>query len=263
MRTYRFHQFVRIERGPVNAAIIDLLTGSLFQVPVEVIDKFELGEVEDIAEFMEVAREEGLLIKIDTQNWIPVDTFEREVGVNEKYDVGIELHVEEGVDLNDILDRFKGYSISKLYFYGEKIPNTTLDKEIIELAEKNFEECIQQATIKGNFCKTQESLVRFNTRYNSCWGTMIAITADGKIRPCIHSQIEIGDINQDLENMRGLLDKFEPYWTLTKDRIETCRDCELRYICFDCREISFRESTRMYYPNPLCKYDPYEGKWDK
>ena len=261
-KTKRFHQFVRIERGPVNAAIIDLLTGNLFQVPVEVIDTFDSGDCRDIEEFVQVAREEKLIIEIDPGNWIPGDEFETELEANEIYDVGIELHVEEGVDLDNLLGRFKGYAVDKVYFYGQTIPKTGFNGIEIESAEKNFEQCVRQATKNGDFCKTRESVVRFNLRYNSCWGTVIAVTADGKIRPCIHSRTAIGDIDRDLDNIAGLLETFKPFWTCTKDKVKKCRDCELRHICFDCREIPMRHGKRMDAPNPLCGYNPYSGKWE-
>ena len=30
-------------------------------------------------------------------------------------------------------------------------------------------------------------------------------------------------------------DVFCRWWTLTKDEVDGCRDCALRYACFDCR----------------------------
>ncbi len=257
----RFHQFVRVERGPKNAAIIDFLTGNLFQVPVEVIDKFNSGNYREIDEFMQVVQDEKLIIEIDPANWIPAVEFEREIGKNEIYDTGIELHVAEGVDLEPALGKFRGYSINKIYYYGEALPDIGPYKEKIELAQINFEECLSRATIQGKFPRTREALVRFNSRYNSCRGTVIAITADGKIRPCIHSRIELGDISRDLDNVEDVIDKFEPYWTFTKDKVEKCKDCELRYICFDCREIAIRQNNCQNSPNPLCKYNPYTGEW--
>ena len=47
--------------------------------------------------------------------------------------------------------------------------------------------------------------------------------------------------------------EFKKYWTISKDKINVCKDCEFRYICTDCR--AFVESK---YDKPLkCGYDPY------
>jgi len=170
--------------------------------------------------------------------------------------------VADGMDLGTIIAKFKGYSINKIYYYGNQLPGLPYHQDIeIELAQADFEACRRRTTIQGTFPRTHETLVRFNARYNNCWGTVIAITADGKIRPCIHSRIELGDIGRDLDHIQDLIDRFEPYWTFTKDKVEKCDVCELRTICLDCREIAVRAHGRLDAPNPLCGYDPTTGEW--
>ncbi len=258
----RFHQFVRIERGPVNAAIIDLLTGTIFQVPKAVVDKFEAGSHRDIREFLEVVQKEKLVIEIDPLRWIPANDTELDESKKENQDIGLELHIEESVNLNEILQAFRRYPVYKIYYYGVEVPpdlNTNLE---VELKEKNFGRCVELADVTGNFGKSPEPIVCFNMRYNSCWGAAIAITSDGKIRPCIHSLIEIGTIEQDLDDIDSLLERMLPYWEYTKDKVERCRDCEFRYVCFDCREIAMRKNGEIDDPNPSCNYNPYTGDWE-
>ena len=56
--------------------------------------------------------------------------------------------------------------------------------------------------------------------------------------------------------------RFKKYWNITKDEISTCKDCEFRYICTDCR--SYTESPEDYYSKPLkCGYSPYTNKWEQ
>lgn len=59
-----------------------------------------------------------------------------------------------------------------------------------------------------------------------------------------------------------MLEKAKKYWLITKDRIKKCKDCELRYVCFDCREIVKRKTNDLYASNPYCKYNPYKGIWE-
>lgn len=60
---------------------------------------------------------------------------------------------------------------------------------------------------------------------------------------------------------------FKKYWSLTKDNIEVCKDCEFRYICTDCRaftEQSHSSNDGLDISKPLkCGYDPHTGKWQE
>ena len=259
----KFHQFIKVEMGPVNTAIIDLLTGNVFQVPNEVINQFDAGNYDDVNEFIKVAYEEFLIIDISPSRWIPVPPPQAKEDNTKKRDKSIELHIDEGIPVKKIMDAFKGFSISKIYYYSEEIPEDLNNLQALERKEKNFEKCRQQANVDGNFYKTHSSMVKFNMQYNSCWGSSIAITADGKIRPCIHSQIEVGDIETDLEDIDALFEKMEPFWRYNKDRVQRCSVCEFRYVCFDCREIAFRKTGDMDGTNPLCNYNPYTGEWEE
>jgi radical SAM protein with 4Fe4S-binding SPASM domain len=50
-------------------------------------------------------------------------------------------------------------------------------------------------------------------------------------------------------------------WEITKNQIEICKDCELRYICQDCRAYTIDENNK--YSKPLkCKYDQYQAVWN-
>ena len=99
----------------------------------------------------------------------------------------------------------------------------------------------------------------FNMRFNSCWGKKIAVTKDGKVRPCIYSEIIIADLKRS--QLRDIIEASKRYWDITKDKIDRCKDCELRFVCFDCREIPHRATNNLYAANPYCFYDPYQGIW--
>lgn len=86
------------------------------------------------------------------------------------------------------------------------------------------------------------------------------MSKDGFVKPCIYSSIKIARLrNNKFPN--ELERKLQYYWHINKDKIQKCKDCELRYICFDCREIPLRETGDLYSPSPYCKYDPYKGEW--
>ena len=45
------------------------------------------------------------------------------------------------------------------------------------------------------------------------------------------------------------------------DNIEICKDCEFRYLCFNCPEYNYIKTNDLYKKNPSCSYNPYSGKW--
>ena len=53
---------------------------------------------------------------------------------------------------------------------------------------------------------------------------------------------------------------YKKYGNIRKDQVETCRDCEYRYICNDCR--AYTRNDHLYGKPLKCKYDPYTGEWD-
>ncbi len=257
----KFHQFIEVEKGPVNSAVIDLLKGNVYQVENNVIDSFHNRAYEQIPGFMKAAAEEELMIEIAPGNWTPENDFTlpKNKWDDEDEDIKIQLHVEGGVDLQAVLERFGRYSISRLFFYGKEIPGNLAPGITIIKREKDFEKCVKAACVDGDFKRFAQSFYTFNKTLNSCWGNKIAITADGKIRPCIYSEVSIGDF--ETFPMDRLVKEMEQYWEITKDRVERCKDCELRYVCFDCREIARRQGGDLFAANPYCKYDPYKGTW--
>lgn len=75
-----------------------------------------------------------------------------------------------------------------------------------------------------------------NHEGHPCWDGKLAISADGGVYPCIMAWNEkIGDTHQ--QRLKDFIcnKSIELYWTLTKDKIDVCHECEFRYSCFDCR----------------------------
>ena len=202
--TEKFHQFIKLYRGPINTAIVDILSGNVFHAPNQTIDAFNAQAYEGIADFLDISRQESLLIAIGPDRWIPDVNLDIDEDREKDWGQNIELHIEEGLPIREILEAFQHHSLSRVYYYGPQLPADFALDPLFELKEKNFERCRARAAVDGNFCKIQESIVRFNMRYNSCWGSMIAITGDGNIRPCIHSETIVGHIEEE-----SLLDRHQ------------------------------------------------------
>lgn len=252
----RFHQFALLERGRVNTAVIDFLKKDIFQVENETIEKFEKGKYAEIPDFIKSLEKEGLILELDEQTWIPGISLETG-SVHEE--VPLVLEIEAGVDLELIYKKFQGINVSRIVYYGKETPGKILPFVDITRKDKDFEECVQYTRVDGDFTGIEENAYGFNKKYNSCWGQKVAVKKDGKVSPCIHSRVVVGDLKKD--DAETLVEKLEKYWKITKDHVEKCKDCELRYACFDCREIAWRAGGHLLAAPPHCQYDPYKGTW--
>ncbi len=255
MKVKTFHQFVVLERGPVNTAVINFLTGDVFQVENHLVEKLEKGQYDEISYFLDFLEKEDLIFEVNQGEWIPGIHFEEP-----KEDEDFQLEIEEGVDLALLYEQFKGFKVSRVIYTGKTLPEELPDFPEFVRQDGDFAYCMNLTSIDGNFKKINERFYGFNKHFNSCWGKKIAVTKDGRIRPCIFSQVIIGDLGD--RNIGDIVEKAKVYWTITKDKVEKCKDCELKYTCFDCRVIASEKGGHGLAANPLCKYDPYTGTWE-
>lgn len=107
---------------------------------------------------------------------------------------------------------------------------------------------------------TEERLVKAISG-NVCWQGKINITYNGFITPCImwdkyDTRYNVRDSSLD-DVLTNYL--FPEFWSVSKDNINICKNCEFRYICRDCRPIAQSLKDR----GSNCKYNPYTGKWEK
>ena len=98
--------------------------------------------------------------------------------------------------------------------------------------------------------------------HNSCLNCKISIDVNGNIKNCPSMSEGFGNVKHTKLKDAISHKDFKKYWDITKDQIETCKDCEFRYICTDCR--AFVENPENDYSKPLkCGYDPYTNQWEK
>ena len=250
----QFHQFVFLTKGANNTCVADLLKGTMYQVENRFIDAFERRDYESIAEFVSALEEEGLIIDIEESRWIPRPDFHT-LDTDDDYPYRIDF--EDGVDIELLRRKLKGLSVSAVHYYGAGDPPVIVDDVTTQKMEKNIEHCRELTTVNGQFSKTSRHFIRYNHRYNSCWGKRLAITGDNLVHPCIFSEIVLGNIVE--ENVFDIIRKADAYWKITKDKIDKCKVCEFRYSCPDCRVLAMRNGGGTTSPNPFCSYDPEAG----
>jgi SPASM domain peptide maturase of grasp-with-spasm system len=98
-----------------------------------------------------------------------------------------------------------------------------------------------------------------NKLFNSCLNRKIAIDEEGYIKNCPSMKKSYGNIaGTSLVKVAGNK-SFKETGRINKDITETCKDCEFRYICSDCR--AYTEGNSLTGKPLKCKYDPYAAKW--
>lgn len=96
---------------------------------------------------------------------------------------------------------------------------------------------------------------------NTCLNKKISVDGKGLIKVCPSMKVSYGSINET-----SLVDvinnsKIKELWSIKKDDVEICKDCEYRYCCTDCRV--FTDNPNYKYSRPSkCRYNPYIGLWE-
>ena len=98
----------------------------------------------------------------------------------------------------------------------------------------------------------------------TCWKGKIAISSEGDVYPCIFArQMSIGKYPE--MRLEEIIEgqALQRLWQITLEEVETCRDCELRYGCFDCRALAQTTTGDLLSKNPHCRYNPYTGLMER
>jgi SPASM domain peptide maturase of grasp-with-spasm system len=143
--------------------------------------------------------------------------------------------------------------------YAIEIGKSGTDVAFIEQQIDSSNHC---GVIHTNYFYINEQSVTEALKHNSCLNRKISIDTDGSIKNCPSILKNYGNI-KDTTLTEAIAHKdFKDLWGVTKDKIDTCKDCEFRYICSDCR--AFVEEPENKHSKPLkCGYDPYTGEWEE
>ena len=127
---------------------------------------------------------------------------------------------------------------------------------------RNYKSSTHCGEINSDYFSINISAFTESVGHNSCLNGKISIDAKGYIRNCPSMAKSFGHIN-DLPLKEALQQSdFKKLWSVSKDHVSVCRDCEFRYICTDCR--AYVEDPADELSKPLkCGYDPYTNKWEK
>ncbi|MGD8780875.1 MAG: radical SAM protein [Ignavibacteria bacterium] len=159
---------------------------------------------------------------------------------------------------SEYLEKFKPVRIFKSYIYPTIKPkeNGKDNGYYMSICRHNPNDIFP-----GNLPKEEFYL---NCERNHCWFGKIAVTENGDILPCPLARKEtIG--NMLTNEFWDVVEKqnLSPYWNMSRENIEICKDCEYRFFCRDCRplEKSTSNSNKLNRRTNYCLYNPYTGEW--
>jgi SPASM domain peptide maturase of grasp-with-spasm system len=155
----------------------------------------------------------------------------------------IDTFIVHSSEVNDKIEALNGRSY--FIYTTEKITN------------RNCCGVIKEDYFSFNIDTFMESL-----HYNSCLHKKIAIDANGEIKNCPSLHKGFGNI-KSISLAEALFKKeFKNLWSVKKDQIKVCKDCEFRYVCTDCR--AYIKNSEDIYSKPLkCSYNPYTNEWEQ
>ncbi|WP_109851911.1 grasp-with-spasm system SPASM domain peptide maturase [Aquimarina sp. AU58] len=116
--------------------------------------------------------------------------------------------------------------------------------------------------VSTHYFSTNQEFFLESQKHNSCLNRKISIDIRGDIKNCPSMSKSYGNINNTSLSEALQKDGFKKYWTITKDQIDICKDCEFRHVCTDCR--AYTNDPNSLFSKPLkCGYDPYTNEWKK
>lgn len=109
--------------------------------------------------------------------------------------------------------------------------------------------------------RASRSFFNMARHVNTCLFGKLSIHPDGLVCPCEFSRdIVYGNVKSESISQILQSDALDDLWFLDYSKISTCKNCEYRFACHDCRMLSGR--TGLYDKNPRCLYNPSVGEWD-
>ncbi len=97
-------------------------------------------------------------------------------------------------------------------------------------------------------------------RQNTCLNRKISVDARGEIRNCPSMARSFGNLRDTSLHSALAHRDFAALWSINKDQIDICKDCEFRYVCTDCRAY-LQDAADLYSKPSKCSYDPYTAEW--
>ena len=164
-----------------------------------------------------------------------------------------ELYIKEIKDFIESLGlEYKGYDVIRPACYGNQSTHMPTIPEVVYSKHQLY----------AHFKASKEHFDRALSQ-NTCWYGKIAIDSFGNVFPCVFQRtMSYGNIST--HSIKDIL--FSPElsqgWSCDFSKVESCKDCEFRFACKDCRPLAMVATNNKFGKNPRCMYNPYLGEWE-
>ena len=162
----------------------------------------------------------------------------------------------------DLMERY--WKLSKIEVFNapeKKIVPVVEFVSMVIFYTKDFKDKNQCGNIDQKYFSIEMNHFTEAQHFNTCLNRKICIDENGEVKNCPSMTKSFGHI--DDVNLKKIITNFEftKIWSIRKDDIDVCKDCEFRYICTDCR--CYIKSPENIYSQPArCGYNPYIAKWE-
>ena len=126
---------------------------------------------------------------------------------------------------------------------------------------EEIESPMQCGNVHYNYFSSNIELFTEAQHHNTCLNRKVCIDANGDIKNCPAMKKSYGNIRDT--TLKEAIEKpgFKDCWTICKDQIDVCKDCEFRYMCTDCRAF-IKDPANPYSQPAKCTYNPYICLWE-
>jgi len=120
------------------------------------------------------------------------------------------------------------------------------------LSERKIENKVSFVCNLLAFCEAQNNNLALNKK--------VCIDKNGNIKNYLSHKQVFGNIQKDRLLQVISKDSFRVIWQISNDRIEKCKDCQYRFMCFSCSEINFEDNNKIY-RTQQCSFNPFNNIW--
>ncbi len=167
----------------------------------------------------------------------------------------------ESLSLNDMVNIVQDCQFYlNLYVFNSSIKESYKTQKIsITPTDQEIDFVNSCGKINQQYFLFDEKNIQINKSHNACLRGKISVDPNGMIKHCPSMEMDYGSIHTTSLETLIQDSSFTKYWNIKKDSIQSCKDCEYRYVCTDCR--AFTKNNEFMEKPSKCNYDPYAGMW--
>jgi SPASM domain peptide maturase of grasp-with-spasm system len=158
--------------------------------------------------------------------------------------------------------------LNELLLHSSKENSTLVIKDefkeymVVYSVVENVKSCASCGVINETYFTNLLTHYSESQKYNTCLNRKISVDINGSIKNCPSMKEKFGKLESGKFKETMLNPNFKKSWSINKDTIAICKDCEFRHVCTDCR--AYIEDPKDIYSKPLkCGYNPYTNVWEK